>query len=155
MPQAIKDIEDAILAKLTPLKGQFSRLTVRPYQHEMDESDAMRLAAYAPALLPVYSGSRESGPANLRAEAMTWTVFVLAKSFREGEASRGGPDQPGAYALLEAVHAALAGQVLFPDLTPVVRERQQAVAFAQGLAMYAATYGMKQHRLPGEGGMFE
>lgn len=148
MPQVIKDIEDAILARLEPLKAQFPRLTVRPYQHELDEGDVLRLAGYAPALLPVYSGSRESGPANLRAEAMTWTVFVLARSFREGEASRGGPDQSGAYALLEAVNAALAGQELFPDLTPVVREQQQAVAFAQGLAMYAATYSMKQHHMP-------
>lgn len=155
MPRAIRDIEDAILALLAPLKARFPRLTVRPYAHEMDESDALRLAGYAPALLPVYSGSRESGPANLRAEAMTWTVFVLARSFREGEASRGGPDQPGAYALLEAVRDALAGQQLFEDTTPLVRDRQQSVAFAQGLAMYAATYGMKQHRLPGEGGMFE
>ena len=157
MPHALKDIEDALLALLKPLAGQFPRLNVRTYNNELGAEDALGQAASAPALLLVYSGSREGGKdRRIRTEALSWTVFVLAKSFRDNEARRGsGPDQPGAYDLLDAVYGALAGRVLFPDLDQVVRERQQAVAFTSDLAVYAATYSTQQHRLPGEGGMPE
>lgn len=149
MARGIRELEDAILALLAPLKAQFPRLVLDTYAQDLDAEDAQRLAGRAPALLVVYSGSRESGPGQRRAEALTWTVFVLARSWRDGEERRGGPDQPGAYALLDALRAALAGRQPFEDAGALALERQQAVVFAQGLVVYAAAYGLTQHHHAG------
>lgn len=148
MGHEIATLMDSLLELLRPLKDIYPRLTVRDYQEELDIEDAKRLAGLAPALLAVYAGSSEAGQGQRRAEAMSFSVVVLAKSYREGEARRGGPDQPGAYALLDSVRTALSGRQLFPDVGPLARTRQGALAFGSGLAVYAATYTLTQYHLP-------
>jgi len=139
-------IEDALLAKIEPLKASLGVRTIKTYEEELDNEETIAKAlALMPAILAVYGGSTYADHGERKIEALRWLLFCCDKSLRTyDEARRGGKRNPGAYAMLDGCRDALAASQLGLDVTPLKIVRQDAVWFGGGIAVYVAEYETSQ-----------
>jgi len=146
----IAAIEDAIIAKLAPLKtwsgGANGVRTIKSYRSElMDEESLARATRIFPALLVVYTGSDYEEHGARKIERMAYTIFVCDRNLREeSEGRRGALEGPGVYALLDSVRDLLYDSRLGLDIFPMVVVRERPVWFGQGVTIYSAEYETAQ-----------
>ena len=146
MSYTISDIEDAILAKIEPLKASLGVRTIKTYEEELNSEEVIAKAlALTPAILAVYGGSTYADHGERKVESMRWLLFCCDKNLRSyDESRRGGKRNPGAYAMLDGCRDALAASQLGLDVTPLKIIRQDAVWFGGGIAVYVAEYETAQ-----------
>jgi len=145
MTYTVTQIEDAILDALAPIKATQGVRTLKTYGGELDEDNRPRLGVALPAVYVVYAGSdyEEHGPRKV--EAIEFQVVVADRNLRaEAEARRGSTANPGAYALLAEVRDHLCGQTLDLDASPLELAGEDAVFVGDGLAVYSASYRLRQ-----------
>lgn len=98
-----------------------------------------------PSIYVVYGGSVYAEHGARKIERMTYHHFVCDKSLRrEEEARRGGSQNTGTYAMLDAIRDVLYGQQLSLNIYPFKLMNQTAVWFGDGLSVYAAEYETAQ-----------
>jgi phage gp37-like protein len=150
----LEQIEDAIIAQLAPLKVGYTPVgeddpavwrtvrTIKSYQGELDDEETIaRAAPLFPAILVVYGGSAYANRGSRKVETMRFVLFVLDRNVRqEAEARRGGPGNPGCYAVLNGVRDLLYGEQLGLDILPLEAMREDAVWFGRGVSVYSAEY---------------
>jgi phage gp37-like protein len=79
---------------------------------------------------------------------MRFTLIVCDRSLRDKqEARRGGQNNPGSYALLDAIRDRLFGQRLSLEIAPLSLKSQEAVFFGKNIAIYGAEYQTQQFLL--------
>lgn len=145
MSYTIEQIEDALITELNALKTSLGVRTVKTYQGELEEADIKRLVALFPAIYVVYGGSEYNPHGDRKVEWMTYHLFVCDKNLRaEEEARRGGTQNPGTYALLNAARDLLYGDRLSLDIYPLRLVRESAVWFGNGISVYGAEYRTAQ-----------
>ena len=142
----IEQIEDAVMAAVNPLKTSLGVRTIKSYQGEMDDEDAIaRAARLFPAIICVYGGSEYADHGSRKVETMTYLLFVCDKNLRtEGEARRGGAGNPGTYAMLNGLRDLLYGKRLGLEIFPLKVLREGPVYLGQGLSVYSAEYETAQ-----------
>lgn len=142
----IEQIEDAIINALDPLKAGLGVRVIKSYQGELESEDEVeKLVRLFPAIYVVYGGStyEEHGPRKV--ERMRYVLFFCDRSLRhEEEARRGGTQNPGTYAMMDAARDELYGKMLSLDIFPLHLTRQDAVWFGKGMSIYGAEYEMAQ-----------
>lgn len=145
-PYTTEAIEDAIITALTPLKNAVTGLgvrTIKSYQGELGESDIRKILVLFPAIFVVYNGSQYPPITSCRKnEIMTWQIFVCDRVLRtENEARRGGPGNPGTYAMLHEVRDIMVNaQLDLPDIEPFQIESESPVWLDNAVSIYAAQY---------------
>lgn len=145
MAYTVEQIEDAIITAEGTLKSSLSIRTIKSYQGELEQSDIKKLVNRFPAIYVVYGGSRYKEHGDRKVEFMTFHHFVCDKSLRaEEEARRGGTQNPGTYAMLDAIRDILYGKQLSLEIYPFSMVRQAAVWFGGGVSIYAAEYETAQ-----------
>lgn len=140
---SIKEVEDAIISALQPLKGSLGVRTIKSYGGELETEDQARAIKLFPAIYVVYGGSEydEHGPRKV--ERMSFNLLACDRSLRsEAEARRGGAVNPGVYAMLDAMRDRLYGSALGLGSTvlPFRLLRQSAVWFSSHVCIYGAEY---------------
>jgi len=141
----IEQIEDALITAHDDLKAAQGVRTIKSYQGELEEGDIRKLVSLFPAIYVVYGGSRYKEHGSRKMEFMTFHHFVCDKNLRaEDEARRGGTQNPGTYALLDAVRDNLYGKMLSLEILPFRLIRQTPVWFGSGISVYAAEYETAQ-----------
>ncbi|MBU1109967.1 MAG: DUF1834 family protein [Candidatus Riflebacteria bacterium] len=137
----IEQIEDALIAGLDTLKGSLGVRTIKSYQGELEEGDIKKMVVRFPAIYVVYGGSEYADHGARRVESMTFHHFVCDKNLRaEDQARRGGNQNPGTYAMLDAIRDELYGARLSLEIEPIRLVRQEAVWFESGISVYGAEY---------------
>jgi len=149
MSYAVEEIEEAIIAALEPLKTGLGVRTIKSYQEELDDEEAIaRAVRLFPALLVVYGGSKYAEHGSRKVETMTYILFVCDKSFRkEEETRRGGTSNPGTYAMLRGVRDLLYEKRLSLNIAPIKLLRELPVWFQKGISIYSAEYETAQDHL--------
>lgn len=142
----IEQIEDAVIAALTPLKANLGVRTIKSYQAELDsEEDIARASRLFPAVIVVYGGSEYTSHGSRKVEKMRYSLFCCDKNLRaEDETRRGGAGNPGVYAMLNAVRDQLCGKQLGLEISPLELIRENADYLGQGLSVYSAEYETAQ-----------
>jgi len=141
----VEQIEDALIAALATLKGSLGVRTIKSYQGELEEDDIKKLIALFPAIYVVYGGSEYKEHGARKVEFMRYHFFTCDKNLRaEEEARRGGANNPGTYAMLDAIRDKLYGQQLSLEIYPLRLVRQAAVWFGSGISVYGAEYETAQ-----------
>ena len=141
----VEQIEDALITALDPLEDDLGVRTIKSYQGELEEDDIRKLIALFPAIYVVYGGSEYKPHGARKVEFMSFHLFVCDKSLRaEDEARRGGANNPGTYAMLDAIREKLYGQQLSLEIYPLRLVRQAAVWFGGGVSVYGAEYKTAQ-----------
>lgn len=144
----ITQLEDAIISALEALKTSHGVRAVKTYGSELDEGDIKKTAAQVPAVYLVYGGSDYAAHGGRKVEQPRFHVLVLDKSLRaEEEARRGGAQNPGVYALLNAVRDVLCGKQLGLEIGPFELIGEEPVFIGDGLALYGAQYKTWQAHL--------
>jgi len=160
MSYTIEQIEDAIIAKLAPLKVGYETKegdpaiyatvrTIKSYQGELDtEEEISRATRMFPSILAVYGGSEYEEHGSRKVEIMRFILFVCDKSLRtEEEARRGGSQNPGTYAMLNGARDLLYGSRLDKEIYPLKLLREAAVWLGKGISVYSAEYETAQAHL--------
>jgi phage gp37-like protein len=154
----IEQIEDAIIAKLAPLKVGYTPVdesdpavwrtvkTIKSYQGELDDEESLaRAVRLFPAIIVMYGGSDYDEHGARKIEKPAFVLFVCDKSLRaEEEARRGGSQNPGAYALLNGIRDLLYDSRLSKDIFPLSLLRERPAWFGKGIAIYSAEYETAQ-----------
>lgn len=141
--RTIVEIEDALLAKLSPLTVGRHGVTVGTYNGDLDRKRFEAATQSWPAVLVYYAGStiEDSGPR--RAEYLEFMLFVCDRHEREqAEARRGGLTNPGSCPLLDAVADLLEGKrvIMADDVFPCDRVAQQSEIQGDIMSVYSARY---------------
>lgn len=154
----IEQIEDAIIAKLAPLKVGHTPIgeddppvwrtvrTIKSYQGEIDdEENIARAARLFPAVIVMYAGSEYAEHGARKIEKSTFICFVCDKNLRGEEgARRGGTENPGTYAVLNGIRDLLYGSMLSLNIYPLELARESPVWFGRGISIYSAEYETAQ-----------
>jgi phage gp37-like protein len=137
-----EQLEDAIISALAGLKTSLNVRTIKTYYGELDsEEDLARASMLFPAVLAVYGGSNYIKKGARKIEKPRFLLFVCDKSLRNNEESRrGGPGNPGTYAILESIRDLLVGQQLSLDIAPFELLSVNPVWFSKGVSIYSAEY---------------
>ncbi|MGD9610461.1 MAG: phage protein Gp37 [Desulfovibrionaceae bacterium] len=144
--RTITEIEDAVLAKLAGLTASHGVRQVGPYNGDLDLERFQAAVQQWPAVLAYYSGSSFEDHGQRRAEIMEFVIFTCERhASDQSQARRGGPTNPGSYALLKAVADLLEGSCVIAagDVFPCERLAQQSEIQGQGLSVYSARYAIK------------
>lgn len=139
----IEQIEDAIITALEPLKTSIGVRVIKTYGGDLDSPEALKdaMVAQFPAIYIVYGGTEPASHGERRLERMSYSLFVCDKSLRkEEEARRGGTQNPGTYAMLDAIKEKLWGKQLGLEIEPFDLKREMPIWFGKGLSIYAAEY---------------
>lgn len=147
MYNTIEQIEDAVISTLEPLKDFLGVRTIKSYQGELDsEDDVHRIARLFPAVFIVYGGSEYAESGNRTTEIASFLLFVCDKNLRvEEESRRGGGQNPGTYAMLNAIRETLAGVHLLDGTRLPRLRRETPIWFGKGISIYSAEYEIIQH----------
>lgn len=154
----IEQIEDAIIAKLAPLKVGYTPVggsdpaiwrtvrTIKSYQGELDDEESIaRATRLFPAILVMYFGSEYEEHGARKIEKPTFVLFICDKSLRsEEEARRGGTQNPGTYAVLNGTRDLLYDSRLSKDIFPMSLLRERPAWFGKGVSIYSAEYETAQ-----------
>ena len=148
---SIEEIEDAIIDKLSALKTDLGVRTIKSYQSELEsEADIKRIIMLFPAIYVVYGGSDYKDYGARKVEHMAYHLIVCDRSLRsEAEARRGGAQNPGTYAMLDAIRDKLFGSQLSMEIFPIALRREIPVWFGKGVSIYSAEYETAQPLLYG------
>ncbi|UJX43037.1 DUF1834 family protein [Desulfovibrio sp. JY] len=141
--RTITEIEDGILAKLTPLAETHGVRAIEPYNGEMDLEKFEGAIQQWPAVLVHYTGSSFEDRGPRRAEYMEFVIFACARhGGDQALARRGDATTSGSYALLKAVADLLEGKKVIAagDVFPCIRVGQQSEIQGRGLSVYSARY---------------
>ncbi|GAB6035443.1 hypothetical protein JCM15519_38750 [Fundidesulfovibrio butyratiphilus] len=143
--RSLHEVEDAILAALSPLKAALGVRLVAPYGGELEPDQIAQAMATFPALLVIYAGSTTESHGSRSEASMTWTIVIGDKY--QGDlvkARRGDATTPGVYRLLDAVRQALEGKQLLPELLPAESLGDWSLLQAGGVAVHADQYRIPQ-----------
>ena len=146
MSYTIEQIEDAIISELESLKSSLGIRAIKTYQDELESEDEIkRLVMLFPAIYVVYGGSRYEDLGARKVQHMAYHLIVCDKNLRsEAEARRGGLENPGTYAMLDAIRDALCGSQLSMEIFPINLIREEPVWFGDGISIYGAEYETAQ-----------
>jgi len=157
----VKQIEDALIAALAPLKVGYvaeegdpavyaTVREVRPYQGQLDSVAALQAVVdVLPAIFLLYVRSDYAEHGSRKIEKMRFALFVCDQSLRveADEARRGGAGNPGVYAILNGVRDLLYEKRLSLDIYPLTLVKEEAEVFVEGLSVYSAEYETAQSLL--------
>jgi phage gp37-like protein len=120
--------------------------TIKSYQAEItDEESIARAVRLFPAILCVYGGSKYASHGSRRIEEMHFLLFAADKNLRTEEAGRrGGPANPGAYAILNGIRDLLYGKQLGLKIYPIELLQEDPVYLGSGISVYSAEYATSQ-----------
>ena len=146
MAYTIEQIEDAIISELQSLKASLGVRAIKTYQGELESEDEIkRLVMLFPAIYVVYGGARYENRGDRKVKHMAYHLVVCDKNLRtEPEARRGGSNNPGTYAMLEAIEGSLCGSQLSLEIFPFNAIREEPVWFGGGISIYGAEYETAQ-----------
>lgn len=142
----IVQIEDAILAALAPLVASHGVRAVETYNGELDVDRFTAAVQQWPAVLVHYTGSSVEDRGQRRAEFLEFVVFACDRhEADQSQARRGGPTNPGSYALLDGVADLLEGRrvIAADDVFPCVRVSQQSEIQGRAVSVYSARYAIE------------
>jgi phage gp37-like protein len=153
--RTVTEIEDAMLAALAPLAAHPHAVRmIEAYNGEMDLDRFEAAVQQWPAVLVHYTGSSFEDRGVRRAEYLEFVVFACDRhEIDQAQARRGGPTNPGSYALLAAVADLLEGRrvIAADDVFPCVRLAQQSEIQGRCLSVYSARYLIETvYRVPME-----
>lgn len=143
----IRQIEDAIIDALDPLKSSLAVRTIKSYQGEIgDLKEARRIIPLFPAIFIAYGGSTFTQNHTQVEEELLFIVFVADQNFRsEKDARRGGATgRAGTYAMLEGVRSIMLNHMLGLSILPLEIVSQESVLFGDGMSIYSAIYRTEQ-----------
>lgn len=143
----IHEMEDALVARLEPLKASHGVREVKTYGDDLAPEQLPKLLPNLPALLVVYAGSVIVDHGQRQVDRGAYFVFACAKSLRSNQDVRGGA--MGVYPLLGLVRRTLHGQEIFPDM-PALLKRQETFLSRPDLTACYAVYEIAQPYLLGE-----
>lgn len=99
-----------------------------------------------PAILSIYAGGEFDRPADAASdEDAAWELLVAVKDLRgDREALRGTDGRPGAYDLVYALRAGLAGRRIPNDAAmPLEVPRRRLAGIAEGIAIYQLSLSVR------------
>ncbi|EHJ46338.1 protein of unknown function DUF1834 [Solidesulfovibrio carbinoliphilus subsp. oakridgensis] len=143
----IRDVEDALVAALSPLKASHGVRQIKTYGDDLEPDALPRLLPNLPAILVVYAGSVTDSHGQRQIDRAAYFVFVCDRSLRSEEAARAGTS--GAYPLLGAVRRLLQGKEVFPNIFAELRRQETFLSRPDMTACYAV-YEIAQPYLLGE-----
>jgi phage gp37-like protein len=147
---AIKQIEDAILLKLSPLKVPGMLRTLKTYQGEMEKKDELEnlietIKGLTPAVFTIYAGSQIENVDRQIRETLFFGLIVIDESLRGTEsARRGSTTNPGAYKIISDVNAILENNMIGLDIIPLERQSVDPLHFDTSIAVYTILYKTEQ-----------
>jgi len=144
--RSIKEIEDAVLAALSPLADSLGVRQIESYNGELDLEKIEAAVQQWPAVLVYYAGSSVEKEGRRRNEHLAFLCFCCDRHESEqSEARRGGLTNPGTYALLDGVADLLEGkrQIAADDVFPADRLAQQTEVQGHALSIYSARYSIQ------------
>jgi len=152
---SIKDVEDAILRVLEPLKITADPpgilRTLKTYQGELEKKEEMdhlieQIKGTTPAVFTIYAGSK-SETVNLQIrETMFYGLIVVDESLRGTEAARrGSTTNPGAYEVISQVKDILENNMLgLEDILPLEWQSTDPLHFDSSIAVYTLLFMTEQ-----------
>jgi phage gp37-like protein len=140
---AVKEIEDAVLEALAPLRESGAVRVLESYGGAFDEEDITARTLLMPAIYVIWAGC-ELEPGN-RTDSITArvSVIVCARSLRgEAAARRGATEAAGLYGLMDAARGLLHRKALLEGWSTASLEREGPLAYTHegGLAIYEQVY---------------
>ncbi len=142
MNYTIDQIEDAILAKLraTSLGGYCQKIDTYGGPIVAESVKDFMAGVKSNACFVHYRDGVWRDDETTK--AMVFIIIVMAKNLRGGAAARkgGGPQEIGAYQMLEDVKSALKQQQLGLDIIPLKPRRESIVGAESHIAIYAIEF---------------
>ena len=140
-------IEQALLAKLAPLKTSLGVRQLGPYAGDVTPEEIGKVVQNWPAVLVMYMGKTIEDLGVRKIAHMVWAVVACDRNPNNPALARqGGANNPGTYAMLDACEDLLdnkeitVGDALFPVLATDDASEFQG----NGISIYSAMYEIKQ-----------
>jgi len=137
------EIEDAILARLAPLKGTHGVRTLDSYDTRLEDPEAWkRFGIQFPAVFVAYEGFDNVDKGSRQVAMHRYQIGVADQALRWKEARRGAVGNGGAYALIDGVRDILAGVCVLPRLLPAMPKGGKVAFVRTDASMYVLTYSI-------------
>jgi len=144
-----KEIEDAILALLEPLRAKppagIYANEIRSYGGEFNTANIDEVVIQFPAILVNINEKIIEPGGRLDFHTNSISVYVCDQNARGEESARGGDalaGSPGAYIMLESVRRKLHRQNI-PGIGVLLAQREVLVGYSQTRCIYRAEYKIK------------
>jgi phage gp37-like protein len=140
---SVKDIENAVLEALAPLKSSGLVRVLESYGGAFDEEDITKKTLLMPAVYVIWSGSELEGGNLTDAIVARVSVIFCARSLRgEGAVRRGAPEATGIYQIMDAARELVHRKPILKGWSVAFLEREGPLAYTHegGLAIYEQIY---------------
>lgn len=132
-------IEDAVVARLAPLKSTHGLRTLGAYAGELTPRELDRVTPHFPAVWVVVTDIDYEDLGMMTMQVVQFGLLIAHRSLRSDAEAKSG-----AYPLLEAARTTLLGATLLPGLTPVLIRYETVEMQTRGVCVYSALYSVSQ-----------